>query len=50
MTAYEVMVVSKPQLEEEELANAISRLEETIKNINGGDRPERSVGKTPAGL
>ena len=35
MTAYEVMVVFKPQLEEEELANAISRLEETIKNING---------------
>jgi len=35
MTAYEVMVVFKPQLEEEELANAISRVEETIKNIKG---------------
>ncbi len=35
MTAYEVMVIFKPQLEEEALANAVSRIEETIKNING---------------
>ena len=35
MTAYEVMVIFKPQMEEEALANAVSRVEETIKNIKG---------------
>lgn len=35
MTAYEVMLVFKPQMEEEALANAVSRIEEAIKNGNG---------------
>lgn len=47
MTAYEVMVVFKPQLEEEELANAISRLEETIKTLTG--RSPRKISGENAG-
>ncbi len=35
MTAYEMVVVLKPQLEEEVLAETVARIEEAVKNGNG---------------
>src|SRR5690554_3388386 len=35
MTAYEMVVVLKPQMEEEILAKAVTRIEEAVKNGNG---------------